>query len=67
VNLALPVNLFVADNLATSLNTCHVTLATRTILKEKESGGACLAYFVEYLLERVAAGEEKQKYGNVYS
>jgi hypothetical protein len=55
----------ITDNLATSLDTCHIVLSTGTILIEQELRGPSLAHGVEHLLEGVAAREEQQQYGDI--
>ena len=65
LHVALPVNLFVADNLPASLYARYVLWSTRTILIKEEARGTRLAYFVEHKLEGVGAGEEKHQHRNI--
>ena len=65
VHLALPVDMFIADNLAAGLDARQVALSARSVLIEQQFGRTGLAHGLKHLSEGVAAGKEQQQYGNV--
>ena len=60
MHLALPVDVFIADNLPASLYTCHIPLPTRTVLIKQQLRRPCLTHSIKHLPESVATGKEQQ-------
>jgi hypothetical protein len=56
---------FITDDSTTGFNTRYILLTSWSVLKKKQFRGPCLPYFIENLLERIAACEEEQQYGNI--
>ena len=65
MHLTLPVDMRIAHDLTTSLDTCHILWTTGPVLIEQQHRGPCLAHSLEHLTERVAASKKQQQHSNI--